>query len=92
MKKIRLFATVRDIAGSRTLAIPFKDGDTVHDMIQSIDLVCPALGAKLLDENGQLSSLVHIYVRGRNVEWLAGLDTPVAEQDDVFLVPPMAGG
>ena len=46
----------------------------------------------VLDENGDLSTLIHIYVRGRNVEWLDGLDTVITDKDDVFIVPPMAGG
>lgn len=92
MKTVRLFATVRDIVGSRTLSVPLHNGATVLDMICSIETTCPALGEKLLDETGQLSKLIHIYVRGRNVEWLEGLDTLIAEQDDVFIVPPMAGG
>ncbi len=92
MKTIRLFATVRDVVGSRTLSVPLQNRATVRDMIHSIETTCPALGAKLLDETGQLSSVIHIYVRGRNIEWLDGLDTLIAEQDDVFIVPPMAGG
>lgn len=92
MKSIRLFATVRDIAGSKKLDVPLPDGATVHDPIRSINSICPDLGEKLLDEDGQLSTLIHIYVRGRNVEWLDGLATVITDADDVFIVPPMAGG
>jgi molybdopterin synthase sulfur carrier subunit len=92
MKSIRLFATVRDIAGGKRLNVPFDGGGTVQDLIRAINGVNPELAEKLLDENGDLSTLVHIYVRGRNVEWLDGLDTVITDKDDVFIVPPMAGG
>ena len=92
MKSIRLFATVRDMVGSGKLHVPFESGDTVRDLICSIDGINHELGEKLLDENGDLSKLIHIYVRGRNVEWLEGLDTVITDEDDVFIVPPMAGG
>lgn len=92
MKTIRLFATVRELVGSKRLSVPFEDGDTVRTLVQHINAACPELGAKLVDADGGLSSLIHIYVRGRNVEWLDGLDTVVSAADDVFIVPPMAGG
>jgi sulfur-carrier protein len=92
MKTIKLFATIREMAGAKTLTVPFQDGDTVRDLVHAIQQVNPAIGDKLLDEHGQLSAIVHIYVRGRNVEWMAGLDTVIHADDDVLLVPPTAGG
>ena len=92
MKTIKLFATVSDVVGARRLAVSFEDGDTVRDLIHSIHEISPALSAKLLDDNGELSSVIHIYVRGRNVEWIGGLDAVIHDRDDVFIVPPMAGG
>lgn len=92
MKTIRLFATVSDIVGTRRLTVPFEDGNTVRDLIGSIHEVSPALSAKLLDENGELSPLIHIYVGGRNVEWIGGLEAVIHNRDDVFIVPPLAGG
>ncbi|MCD4687429.1 MAG: MoaD family protein [Anaerolineae bacterium] len=91
-KSVRLLATVRDIAGSKYISVPFVDGDTVRTLIAAINAHCPALGAKLLDEAGELSVVIHVYVGGRNVEWLDGLDTVIRASDDIFIVPPMAGG
>ncbi len=92
IKSIRLLATVRDIVGSKYLSVPFADGDTVRTLVAAINALCPALGEKLLDETGELSSVIHVYVGGRNVEWLDGLDTVIRASDDIFIVPPMAGG
>ena len=92
MKTIKLFATVREMAGAKSLSVPFQDGGTVRDLVRAIQQVNPAIGDKLIDEHGQLTPIVHIYVRGRNVEWMEGLDTVVQRDDDVLLVPPTAGG
>jgi molybdopterin synthase sulfur carrier subunit len=35
---------------------------------------------------------VNVYVNGQDVRYLAGLDTPVADKDEVRLLPAMAGG
>jgi molybdopterin synthase sulfur carrier subunit len=92
MKTVKLFATLRDIAGTKKLNVPFEDGQTVRDLIAAIHAINPAIGAKLVEPEGTLSKVVHVYVRGRNVEWLDGLDTVIREDDDVLLVPPAAGG
>jgi molybdopterin synthase sulfur carrier subunit len=83
---------VRDLAGAKSLAVPFDDGCTARELIQAIDRANPQIAAQLLDEEGGLSNLIHIYVRGRNIEYLQGLDTVIEAGDDVLLVPPMAGG
>jgi len=35
---------------------------------------------------------VNIYLNGRDVRYLAGLDTPVGERDEIRLLPAIAGG
>ena len=92
MLTIRLFATLRDIAGSKTLAVPFESGGTVRDLIEAIWQVKPELAAKILDEDEELTGLVHIFVHGRNIIWLDGLDTVITGTDDLVLIPPVAGG
>ncbi len=92
MKTIRLFATLRDVAGAKEVTIPFSDGQTVREMLAAVAEAYPALGAKILDPQGELTGLVHVLVHGRNVMWLEGLETVVRESDLIVLLPPSAGG
>jgi molybdopterin synthase sulfur carrier subunit len=92
MKTIKLFATLRDIAGVRELHVPFQAGQSVRDLVKDVQEACPALGEAMLDENGELSGLVHIMVQGRNVQWLQGMDTLIHESDSLVFIPPAAGG
>ena len=64
----------------------------VRELIAGIRQVNPALGEKIAASDGQLSGLVHIFVDGRNIDWLQGLDTVVTDQNDLFMIPPVAGG
>jgi molybdopterin synthase sulfur carrier subunit len=91
MRTVKLFATLRDLAGAKTLDIPFERG-SVRDLVRAIGEVCPPIAAKMLDEQGQLNGVVHILVNGRNVEWLQGMDTSIEADDDLILIPPAAGG
>lgn len=92
MRTIKLFATLRDFVGAKEITVPFEAGGTARDLLQAIRQVNPALGDKIADNNGQLSGLVHIFVEGRNIDWLQGLDTVITEADEVFMIPPVAGG
>jgi molybdopterin synthase sulfur carrier subunit len=92
MRTIKLLATLRDLAGAREIAVPFENGGTVRQLIHAVREVSPELGAKIMDQNGQLTGLVHVFVHGRNIDWLQGLDTVVDESDELMLIPPVAGG
>ena len=93
MTKIKLFATLRDIAGGVTsLDIPLEGVQTARDVVRIIQGAHPALGAEMLDDSGELTGKVHLLVNGRNIEWLDKLDTPVSATDTLVLIPPVAGG
>lgn len=91
-KTVKLFATLRDITGKKTITVPFEDGQTVRKLIDDISLIEPELHNKIVDEHGEMTGLVHILVHGRNIEWLHGLDTPIKKSDQITLLPPSAGG
>ena len=52
----------------------------------------PALGEQLLTPDGELHRFVNVFVNGRDVRYLDGLSTPVAERDEIRLLPAIAGG
>ena len=91
MRTIRLYATLRLLTGRRELEVAGQGG-TVAELVREIAHVCPELGEKMLDAEGQLTGLVHIFVGGRNIRWLQGLRTPITPEDEVVLFPPVGGG
>lgn len=92
IKTIKLFATLRDLTGAKQIEVPFHDGQTVRELIQTVRDVSPALADKMLDERGELTGLVHVLLDGRNIEWLDGLDTTIQESNTLVFLPPAAGG
>lgn len=92
MINVKLFATLRDIAGEKAIDVPFEYGGTARDLVAAIEQVNPPLGREILDANGELTGTVHILVHGRNIVWLDDLDTVIEEGQDIDLVPPTAGG
>jgi sulfur-carrier protein len=68
------------------------DGGNVRELVDALVAKFPALRQQLLTQDGDLNKFVNVYVNGQDVRYLNGLDTPVAERDEVRLLPAMAGG
>lgn len=68
------------------------EGDTVGQLVKDLDARYPGLGARLLDESGSLRRFVNVYVGDENVRFLDGLETTVAADATVSIIPAVAGG
>jgi sulfur-carrier protein len=90
MSVVRLPAVLRPQAdGQREIEV---DGATVGAAVQSLVGRHPALASQLLSDDGELHRFVNVYLNGRDVRYLAGLDTPVDPRDEIRLLPAIAGG
>jgi len=90
MSTIRLPQVLRQQAnGERAIEV---DGATVGEAVQALVGRHPALATQLLTAEGELHRFVNVYVNGRDVRYLAGLETPVDERDEIRLLPAIAGG
>jgi len=47
---------------------------------------------KVLEADGSPRSLINIYINGKNAAFDNGLDTPLNENDEVYILPAVAGG
>lgn len=92
MRKVKLLATLRDMAGTSSVEIPLQPGDTARDLVNAMREICPPIAQEMVDEHGELTGLVHIFVNGRNIVWINGLETEIKESDTLALIPPTAGG
>ena len=68
------------------------DGQTIGDVLDGLVATYPSLKDQLFTEDGELNRFVNVYVNGQDVRYLDGTATPVAERDEVRLLPAMAGG
>jgi molybdopterin converting factor small subunit len=90
MSTVRLPSVLRAQAdGQRAIEV---EGATIGDAVQSLVGQHPALAGQLLTPEGELHRFVNVYLNGRDVRYLAGLDTPVDERDEIRLLPAIAGG
>lgn len=67
-------------------------GATVHEAMRSLVEQFPSLKPHLYGSDGNLRAFVNLFVGENNIRDLQGLDTPLAEDALVRLIPSVAGG
>lgn len=67
-------------------------GATLRAVLDEVEKRIPGATAKLLDADGKPHRYVNLYVNGDDIRYGAGVDTPVAEQDEVLILPAVSGG
>ncbi len=60
--------------------------------IDALDARYPGFKDRLLDQSGQLRQFVNVYLNDEDVRLGAGLAAKVSEQDEISIVPAVAGG
>ena len=88
---VRLPGSLKQWAnGQRTVEV--NSSDSVGDAIRSLCQVYPAVGERVLDDEGQPRRFVNVYVNGDDIRLLQGPATPLKDGDEVILAPAVAGG
>jgi molybdopterin synthase sulfur carrier subunit len=90
--RVSFYATLEPIVGQRKVEVRLPDGSRVGDLVDALVERWPGLREHLLDDEGQLSRRVNIFVEGRNARWLQGLETPLEPDQTIDVFPPVAGG
>jgi molybdopterin synthase sulfur carrier subunit len=90
--KVRFYATLREVVGARSVDVDVPPGMPVSAVLERLFDQHPTLEPKILDAGGGLRRAVNIFVNGRSVRFLQGLDTELAPDDDLAIFPPVAGG
>jgi MoaD family protein len=67
-------------------------GNTVAELIDSMESSCPGIKSRLCDENGKPRRFLNFYVNSEDIRFLEGTDTSLKDGDEVSIVPAVAGG
>jgi sulfur-carrier protein len=67
-------------------------GSTIEEILANLEKEYPGIGERLVDEEGRIRRFVNIYVNGEDVRFLQDKATPVKDNDEISIVPAIAGG
>jgi sulfur-carrier protein len=88
--RVRIPTPLRPLTGGRSQVT--TSGANVAEVIAALAVDAPALRAQLLSDDGRLRSFVNLYVNGEDVRSRSGLETALADGDEIAIVPAIAGG
>ena len=68
------------------------NGTTVGEAIDEVTKRFPALSPRLRDQNGAPYPFVTIYLNDEDIRFIGGFDAAVQPNDELSVVPAVAGG
>jgi len=90
MAKVRIPTPLRKFTGgAEEIAV---EGKTVAQVVTDMEARYPGIKERLCEADGRVRRFVNIYVNGDDIRFLANLETAVANNDEVSIVPAIAGG
>ena len=77
----------------RHLDVPLPpEGATVAALLDALGSAHPGVRQRVQDEQGALRPHVNVFVNGESIRYLDGVETPVGDGDEVWILPAVSGG
>lgn len=90
MPDVRLPTILRTHAGGA--ATVTSAGVTVAEVLQDLEARYPGMAGQLRNDDGSMRKFVNVYVNDDDVRYLEQQDTKVADNDEISILPAVAGG
>lgn len=68
------------------------EGATIGEVLNGLTVTYPAIKGQLLNDDGTLHRFLNVYINDDDVRYLGGVEAPVANEDEITLLPAVAGG
>lgn len=87
---VRIPTVLRPAMGGQTQV--HVEGSTVGQILDRLTADYPSVKGQLLNDDGTLHRFLNVYVNDDDVRYLGGIEAPVADNDEITLLPAVAGG
>jgi MoaD family protein len=88
---VKSFATLREVMDAQ-IRMDLPEGATIRSLLAELTGRYEGLNELIFAAPDTLRDFINILKNGRNIHFLAGLDTPLDDRDLIALFPPVAGG
>jgi MoaD family protein len=90
--RVRFYAHLRDLVDKKSIVeLDVEEGATISMLLDEL-LQDLQIKEALLDKNQELKSEITILKNGREIKFLAGMDTELGQGDEIAFFPRVAGG
>lgn len=90
--KVRTIFHLVEVLGGRETELELSEATTVARLLSRLGERSNEAKSALLEEGGEPRPHLRLMVNGRQIEFLAGIDTLLADGDELLVLPPAAGG
>ena len=91
--KVNFFATLRDIAGGKSVEFDLEHGVTAQELLEAIMTRFPPMRKELMNKDGKMYGHVHFFINGRDVQFTEDeFQTKITQEDTVNVFPAVGGG
>jgi molybdopterin synthase sulfur carrier subunit len=90
MPNVRIPTPLRKLTSE--LEVVQASGTTIAEVLVSLEKAYPGLKERICDDAGQIRRFVNVFVNDEDIRFLEESATPVKENDEISIVPAIAGG
>jgi molybdopterin synthase sulfur carrier subunit len=91
--KVRAIFHLKEMLGAKEITLNLRRNATIKDLIQ---FLIEKYGKKFEDAiknpDGGLNPIITILVNGRQIDFIGGIETKLADGDIISFIPPVGGG
>jgi len=90
--RVRLYFPFREEVGEDPIELVVPEGAVAAQVVEALVARFPSLRPRFYDPQGQIHRHISALVNGTSIQFRRGWSTPVADGDEVILLPPVGGG
>jgi len=68
------------------------EAGNIAELLDVLEQDYPGMRDRLCDETGEIKRFINLFVNGEDFRTLEGSDTPIQPDDEISIIPAMAGG
>ncbi len=87
---VRIPTVLRPAMGGLTTVT--VEGTTIGAVLTELTTAYPTIEGQLLNQDGTVHRFLNIYVNDDDVRYIGGVNAPVGDDDEITLLPAVAGG
>ncbi len=93
MVKVKVTLSHALVSAANNQRETWTTGDTLGEVLDNlIQRYGNALKRKLCDKDGKPKSFINIYINGKDMRFVEGLETKLKKNDEILILPAVSGG
>ncbi|MBI5207339.1 MAG: MoaD/ThiS family protein [Candidatus Firestonebacteria bacterium] len=88
--KVRIPTPLRKITADNSEVT--AEGNNIGEIVEYLEKKYPGIKNRICEEDGKIRRFINIYKNDEDIRFLQGQETPVGNNDEISIVPAIAGG